>query len=264
MKKAKISEEIFFKIIGKIDLFAVMTRTLITHYRKMVKPDAVFLHLPMTVDLSRFETRSIINDYSKPYIAYTGTFCNSKDGTNILIDAFAKIAQTYPDLHLYLAGFYHYDVSLQKEQITRHNLKQRITYLGILAKEQVPAFLQNSVLLVLPRPDSHQADGGFPTKLGEYLATGNPVCVTRVGEIPDYLEDNVSSFLAEPGNVDSFADAMHIALSDKKNAKRVGANGRKVAETHFSIDIQTRRLVSFLEENINNHSTHLKIHESQP
>ena len=50
----------------------------------------------------------------------------------------------------------------------------------------------------MARPDSRQARGGFPTKLGEYLATGKPVCVTKVGEITVYLEDNVSAFLAEP------------------------------------------------------------------
>ncbi len=57
-------------------------------------------------------------------------------------------------------------------------------------------------------PDSKQAQGGFPTKLGEYLATGNPVCATTVGEIPDYLVDGESVYFAVPGSVDSFADAM--------------------------------------------------------
>ena len=49
-------------------------------------------------------------------------------------------------------------------------------------------------MLVLARPDNIQAKGGFPTKLGEYLATGNPVVVTKVGEIPNYLIDGVNAF----------------------------------------------------------------------
>jgi glycosyltransferase involved in cell wall biosynthesis len=69
-----------------------------------------------------------------------------------------------------------------------------------------------------------------------------------VGEIPNYLEDNVSAFIAEPGSIDSFADVMYRALSDKDNAKRVGLNGRKVAEENFSVDVQAKRLVEFLKE----------------
>ncbi|MDO9154793.1 MAG: glycosyltransferase family 4 protein [Paludibacter sp.] len=245
LRKAEMSNQNFLKAVKKIDLFAVMTFTLIRHFQTLAKPDAHFFHLPMTVDMKRFQAIQKTNNYNKPYIAFTGTYTNTKDGVDVLIHAFAKTNKLYPDFHLYLAGFYHYDVPMQKKLIEDYQLNNKITYLGILNKYQIPEFLQNADLLVLSRPDSHQAQGGFPTKLGEYLATGNPVCVTRVGEIPDYLEDNVSAFMAEPGSVDSFADAMNRALSDKENARRVGLNGRKVAEEHFSIDVQAERLIKF-------------------
>ena len=251
LRKAEIENKNFMNAVSKIDLFAVMTKTLITHFQKMAKPEAKFLHLPMTVDILRFTSlENSTNIYKKPYIAFTGTYTNAKDGVDVLIHAFARIEKDFPDYHLYLAGFYHYDVPMQQKLIADYQLDDKITYLGVLNKEQIPPFVQNADLLVLSRPDSRQAQGGFPTKLGEYLATGNPVCVTCVGEIPDYLEDNVSAFMAVPGSVDSFADAMHRALSDKENARRVGLDGRKVAEKNFSSDVQVKRLVEFLEENI--------------
>lgn len=250
LRKAEIGNKNFMNAVSKIDLFAVMTKTLINHFRPMAKPDARFLHLPMTVDMSRFmsDRNNYNNSYKKPYIAYTGTYTNAKDGVDVLIHAFSHIVKDFPEYHLYLAGFYHYDVPMQKKLISKHNLEDKMTYLGVLNKEQIPPFIQSADLLVLSRPDSRQAQGGFPTKLGEYLATGNPVCVTRVGEIPNYLEDNVSAFIAEPGSIDSFADVMYRALSDKDNAKRVGLNGRKVAEENFSVDVQAKRLVEFLKE----------------
>jgi len=250
LRKAEIGNKNFMNAVSKIDLFAVMTKTLINHFRPMAKPDARFLHLPMTVDMSRFmsDRNNYNNSYKKPYIAYTGTYTNAKDGVDVLIHAFSHIVKDFPEYHLYLAGFYHYDVPMQKKLISKHNLEDKMTYLGVLNKEQIPPFIQSADLLVLSRPDSRQAQGGFPTKLGEYLATGNPVCVTRVGEIPNYLEDNISAFIAEPGSIDSFADVMYRALSDKDNAKRVGLNGRKVAEENFSVDVQAKRLVEFLKE----------------
>lgn len=249
LRKAEIGNKNFMTAVSKIDLFAIMTNTLIAHFKQMAKPEAQFFHLPMTVDLSRFQVTKATEKHKKPYIAFTGTYTNAKDGVDVLIHAFERIVKDFPDYHLYLAGFYHYDVPMQKKLIEEYQLEDKITYLGVLNKEQIPPFIQNAHLLVLSRPDSRQAQGGFPTKLGEYLATGNPVCVTSVGEIPDYLEDNVSAFMAEPGSVDSFADAMHRALSYNENAKRVGLNGRKVAEENFSVDVQAKRLVEFLEKN---------------
>lgn len=249
LRKAEIENTNFMTAVSKIDLFAVMTNTLIAHFKQMAKPEAKFLHLPMTVDFSRFQEKIYTEKYKKPYIAFTGTYTNAKDGVDVLIHAFSRIVKDFSDYHLYLAGFYHYDVPMQKKLIAEYRLEDKITYLGVLNKEQIPPFILDADLLVLSRPDSRQAQGGFPTKLGEYLATGNPVCVTRVGEIPNYLEDNVSAFMAEPGNVDSFVDAMQRALSDKENAIRVGMNGQKVAEENFSVDIQAKRLVEFLEEN---------------
>lgn len=75
---------------------------------------------------------------------------------------------------------------------------------------------------------------------------GKPVCVTTVGEIPNYLEHNVSAFFATPGDVDSFFEAMDRALKDVENAKVVALRGKKVAETEFNLDIQSNRLFDFL------------------
>ena len=208
------------------------------------------MHLPMTVDMSRFQSVTTSVEYKKPYIAFTGTMTNHKDGVDILIKAFAKVADKYLAYHLYLAGFWHYDVPMQEKLIEEYGLQDRIHYIGTLTRKQIPPFVCNASVLALSRPDSHQAQGGFPTKLGEYLATGNPVCVTKVGEIPDYLEDNISAFMAEPGNVDSFADALDRALLDEKNAKEVGTKGIEVAKRNFDVRLQAKRLDDFLLKNL--------------
>lgn len=241
--------KLMVEAVAKIDLFAVMTMTLLGYYQKLAKKNAVFIHLPMTVDMSRFKNVTPIVDYKKPYIAFTGTMTNHKDGVDVLIKAFAKIANKYPAYHLYMAGYWHYDVPMQEKLIADYGLQERIHYIGTLNRDQIPPLVCNASVLALSRPDSHQAQGGFPTKLGEYLATGNPVCVTKVGEIPDYLEDNVSAYLAKPGDVESFANALDRALGDKTRAVIVGTNGRKVAEEVFNVSVQSKRLSDFLMNN---------------
>lgn len=228
---------------------ALMTNTLMSHYRAFPQPQPKFLHLPMTVDLDRFQSSNEpLPEFVSPYIAFVGVMNNAKDGVDILIRAFNKIKNHFPSYKVYLVGAWNYDTLIHLQLIKEFALEERVFWMKEYDRKHIPNINCNADLLVLPRPDSKQAQGGFPTKLGEYLATGNPVCATRVGEIPDYLVDNESVFFAEPGSVESFAEAMERALGDIVNAKRVGLNGKKVAEKCFNKDVQAKKLFEFLRE----------------
>jgi len=244
----RYSKVLLKKILPKTDLLLIMTRHLLEYYRQFTDCDrARFLHLPMTVDMERFNLNRKSN---VRYIAYCGSSSFVKDGVDILIKSFSMITNTFPDVKLKIAAFMESDGGKMLDLIKELDLSVKVEYVGELKRDEIPDFIINAELLLLPRPDSKQTRGGFPTKLGEYLATGNPVCVTTVGEIPDYLTDNISAFMAQPGSVDSFADAMQRALSNQELAKKVGINGRRVAEQNFSMDVQTKRLYSFLSEKL--------------
>ena len=250
VRKARKANKSFKKAVGKIDLFAVMTNTLIDYYQKMAGENAKFLHLPMTVDLDRFTGLATSSEFEKPYIGFCGSMDKTKDGVDILIKAFMKIAHKYPGVKLLMAGFYTYDTPDILKIVSDNKMEDRIKYIGSMDRSKLPSFISNAEALALSRPDSHQAQGGFPTKLGEYLATGKPVCVTKVGEIPEYLEDNVSAFMAKPGDVDSFADALDRTLGNPNLSITVGRAGKLIAETIFNSDIQAKRLSDFLKENL--------------
>lgn len=237
-------------ILPRTDICITMTTVLANYYKQftLVKSNVVFYLLPMSVDLSRFDIAESNIDYVKPYIAYAGSSSFYKDGIDILIKGFEKIAISFPDLRLYIAAFWESDGSKMMQLIDNSEFKDRITYLGSIDRDKIPALLKGAEMLVMPRPDSRQAQGGFPTKLGEYLASSNPVCVTRVGEIPNYLEHKKSAYLANPSDIDSFAETVIDALSNKKEAFEIGLNGRKLAEKYFDKDKQGIDLFDFLKK----------------
>jgi glycosyltransferase involved in cell wall biosynthesis len=228
---------------------ALMTQNLLRHYKCFHEPKPNLLHLPMTVDLKRFKgLKKPLLEFQSPYIAFVGVMNDAKDGVSILINAFNSIKNKFPQYKVYLIGGWNYDTPTHLNLIVDFDLQERVFWMKEYDRNKIPNIICNADLLVLPRPASKQAQGGFPTKLGEYLATGNPVCATSVGEIPNYLKDNESVFFAKPGSVESFAEAMDRALSNPENAKRVGLNGRKVAEREFNKDIQANKLYDFFKE----------------
>jgi glycosyltransferase involved in cell wall biosynthesis len=237
------------KAICAFDGIAWMTQTLIMYSQSFQKPQLKLLHLPMTVDLERFnQIAPAPIEFQKPYIAFVGVMNDAKDGVSNLIRAFNSIKNQFVEHKVYLVGARNYDTPIHLELIKSLGLEDRVFWMKEYSRDVIPSIIGNADLLALPRPDSKQAQGGFPTKLGEYLATGKPVCATTVGELPDYLTDNESVFFAQPGSVESFAEAMRRALYDPENAKRVGLNGKQVAQEEFNKDIQAKKLYQFLLE----------------
>lgn len=229
------------------DGLLLMTKRLLKYFKDEKKINKPSIHIPMIVDFDRFDKVDKKQEIRK-YIAYCGILNNEKDGVDILIDAFSRVAKDFPELYLYLIG----DSISQKvyqsytKKIDTQQLSHRVIFTGRVDMDIIPKLLCNAAILVLARPNSIQAEGGFPTKLGEYLATGNPVIVTNVGEIPDYLADEENVFMAVPGSVDSLANKIKQILLNYKIAMEVAGRGKAIAFEYFNYEVQTEKLLSFI------------------
>ena len=230
------------------DGLLLMTKRLIKYFKEEKKIKKPFLHVPMTVDFDRFNNIKIKNNTNK-YIAYCGELNNKKDGVDLLIDAFAILTKDFPDLSLFLIGNAASDEELQlyKKKIIQYQLSKKVLLTGRISKDAIPELLCNATLLALARPESPQAENGFPTKLGEYLATGKPVVVTSVGEIPNYLTNEINVFMAEPGSINSLVSKIKTILLDYSHALEIGENGKKVAIEHFNNLTQAKNILNFIK-----------------
>lgn len=200
----------------------------------------------MTVDPSRFE--NLEKDNVPDYIAYCGTASNNKDGVDELIKAFAIVHQYHHNVKLYIIGNTPSveDASGNLQLIDKLNIKDFVVFTGRLSSQQMPQILKNAAVLALDRPKSVQADYGFPTKLGEYLLTQNPVVVTRVGTISDFLEDGKSALFAEERNPQDFASKICWALEHKKEASIIGKAGFDVAMRFFNSRVEGTKMYNLI------------------
>ena len=224
-----------------------ISQYLIDFYKaRGVNQSKLFL-VPSTVDTERFQT-----SYNSPlafkYILYCGSLTILKDGVNILIKSFAKLSEKYSEINLVLIGKGDIaeEEAIIKELVVSLNIEKRAIFLGQMSREKIPLYLNNAKILALARPKSLQADAGFPSKLTEYLSTGVPVVVTKVGEIPVYLSDNENSFLSEPDSVDAFADKLDFVLSNYEFANEVALKGKELTNTIFNYDFQAKRMIDFI------------------
>ena len=214
--------------------------------RRNISPKKLFL-VPSTVDTGRFQIRQG-SPLTFEYILYCGSLTLYKDGVNILIESFKRLIEKYPEINLVLIGKGDTpkEEIIIKDLVASLNIKKKVFFLGQLSREVVPIYLNNAKILALARPTSMVADAGFPSKLTEYLATGVPVVVTEVGDIPVYLKDQENAFLSKPGNIDAFADKLDFVLDNYDFAIRVASKGKELTNTIFNYSFQAKRMIDFI------------------
>lgn len=222
------------------DLLFLMTDELIDFYGRYSGKKCIIQKLPMTVDFSRFE--NVLQNRRCSYIFYAGGLSDRKDGVERLIHAFDKISHVYPDIYLKIAGGSNDEIQEKKflNLINHYHLQDRINLLGYVNREDIPRYLCSAKIVVLPRPDSLQARGGFPTKLGEYLAAGIPVITTRVGEIPRYLLEDEVFFISSDHIEEELINKIKYILSNYQQAKEVAYRGKIAAQKYFSLEVNQK------------------------
>ena len=246
-KLIKPSLKRFFRDLKKVKGLFVVSNALKDFFVNNGVPQNNIKVINIIVDSNRFSNIRKDSNIEK-YIAYCGTASNNKDGVDELIRAFAIVSKSHPDLKLYIIGKtpLKEDESGNFKLIDELRIKDKVVFTGVVSASDIPKLLINAVALALDRPANIQAKYGFPTKLGEYLLTKNPVVITKVGDIPCFLKDNVTAYLTEPQDPKAFAEKLNYILDNPYEAEVVGRNGYELAMREFNYLTETKKLVDFI------------------
>jgi N-acetyl-alpha-D-glucosaminyl L-malate synthase BshA len=116
---------------------------------------------------------------------------------------------------------------------------ESVRFVGKQPQTQVREYLSVADLLLLPS----QSESFGLTAL-EAMACETPVIATRVGGIPELVEDKGCGFLFEIGDVDGMAEAALRVLGDDAERERLGRRGREIAVSRFT----SERIIPQYEE----------------
>lgn len=234
--------------VPKVDGLFVISTALRDYFVSLGVAKEKIAIVNMTVDYNRF--KSLKKQISEKYIAYCGTASNNKDGVDELIKSFAIVHRIHPEVKLYIIGKTpdKDDSSGNLKLIEALGVKDAVVFTGVVKATEVPQILKNAQILALDRPDSLQAQCGFPTKLGEYLLTENPVVVTSVGDIPLFLKDGENALLAKERNPQEFSSKLIWALEHPEEASIIGKAGAQVAMNEFNYLNETKKILKVINK----------------
>jgi len=218
-------------------------------------------------DINRFKPSTEKNKEKDFTLLYVGRVSPEK-GVHLLLEAMPKTLNDYPKTKLVVVGARsrlpaEFLMSLNKDERIAQELKkfyenekipsypyyldQRVAELGIedsvdfkgsIPQTEVPGYYQQATVVIFP--SIWNEPGGNPP--AEAMASAVPVITTRVGGVPEKIDDGITGLLVEPGNVADLENAISRLLGDEKNRKKIGAAGRLSAEKKFSNERLARDL----------------------
>jgi glycosyltransferase involved in cell wall biosynthesis len=174
----------------------------------------------------------------RDYILYLGGLRPVK-GYDVLVRAFAAIADTVPTVDLIIAGTDQDLAAFQRLLADTGMAPARVHYVGQLAREQVALYCRHALIYVCPFRKSPFSNANL-----EAMASGAPIIATAVDGNIEQIRDGIDGILVPSDDSEALAAAMHSVALDADLRGRLAAGAARRAGD-FSWEVMVEKFEVF-------------------
>ncbi len=218
-----------------------MRDDVIAHYR--VDPDRVVV-IHNGIDLAgyrRVDDTSALRAHGieEPYVLFVGRISRQKGIMHLL-----EAAESLPDgVTVVLCAGSPDTPEVEAEMRAKVNQMRNVVWINkMLPKDQVIQLYSHAAVFACP--SVYEPFGIINL---EAMACETAVVATKVGGIPEVVEDGRTGILVEPANPRQLLDAIVALLNSPETAMKMGLAGRARVEKHFSWDAIARQTMGLYE-----------------
>lgn len=159
-----------------------------------------------------------------------------------LLRAFKYVVAQVSDAHLTVVG--EGNKLEAYKQLTRElEIVNHVTFTGWLSVADVQVLASKSRVGVFPSYVE-----SFGLAVAEAMAAGLPVIATRVGALPEIVEDGVTGTLVRAGDVTALARAIVDVLMDEPRYQQMADRGREAIRQHHSWELAADKIIEIYKE----------------
>jgi glycosyltransferase involved in cell wall biosynthesis len=166
----------------------------------------------------------------------------------LLLEAFLHGPASDSKAQLLLVGSGEWKFELEKK-IHLYGLQKKVRLLGY--RTDIPEVLGAVDVFVLPSEWE-----GNPLCVMEAMAAGKPIIATRVGGIPDLVEDGLSGLLIPPNNENALTKALDKLLQNKSMRQKMGRYASQLASARFDIETMAKAYEKLYEKSLRTYIQH--------
>ncbi len=174
-----------------------------------------------------FRQKFSIRDDSVILLALGLTALSYKaEGLKLLIKSVKNIRDEYPNI-LLVATRSGRRLDEVKEFTKNEEMEKNVIFTGDI-DDSYTAIAVSDIYMHITL-----AEGGLSIALLEAMSMGKPIIATRVGGIPEAIEDGKNGLLTEP-DVDEITEKIVYLLQNKETAEELGRNAKETVEERFT------------------------------
>jgi glycosyltransferase involved in cell wall biosynthesis len=220
---------------------SVITYYLLEKFQKQ-NLRALMTLVPVSADnILPYQDKTRRSDFT---LLYSGTY-GEKEGISSMLEACALFFEEVSSAKLILTGNCPDHI---KQAISSNSILYRsVICTGRLDDELYFSTLREATVMLMTRTNSGFANAGFPYKLGEYLATGNPVICTDVSDVSIYLKHGISAFIVPPEDASALYQAIKYMYFNPLEATKIGFEGYRVCKNYFNPERNSKNFYQLLQ-----------------
>jgi glycosyltransferase involved in cell wall biosynthesis len=124
-------------------------------------------------------------------------------------------------------------------------------FVGFLDPEQLTRLYIDARIIVI----STLCFEGFPMTVVEAMLHGKPVVCSRIGGLPEIVEDGITGLLFEAGNAEELSQKIRFLWERPELCARMGKAGREKALKEYSLEKYYERLMLCYDKAMGQQST---------
>jgi glycosyltransferase involved in cell wall biosynthesis len=178
---------------------------------------------------------------SDKIIVFVGTLRPVKN-VKSLVRAIPILIPEEPNIKLILVGGGS-QVDYLRKMVKELHLEKSVSFTGEISNEKAISYLTAADIFVLP-----SLSEGFSIVSLEAMACGLPVIATKVGVLPEIIENGVNGFLIDSGEPKEIAEKVLQLLGSEDLREEISENNKRKAK-----DYNWTNIIQRLEEAYQNH-----------
>jgi glycosyltransferase involved in cell wall biosynthesis len=221
-------------LASRTDKFIIAANFIREMYLKIGLPEKKLVTVYQGIDIEKFSLEKKI---------MSSLFSEKTRGTRIgivgrldpvkghfsFLKAISLLKKKFNDIEILIVGKEENVKQIELEALADElGIRANILFAGFTAN--VPEIMANCDIGVISSVGSE----AISRVLLEWMASGKPVVATRVGIIPEIVQEGMTGFLVPADDPQAMAEKIGCLIANKDKLPAMGASARKIIEAEFS------------------------------